>query len=165
MSDDLIKNIPSDSREITATKDNDRINLLISAVQSLAADFRALSADFQDVKVRITAIETTVNERPYETKPIWERALAEIAATRTDLAETRTELKAEIAEVRTELKADIAAVRTELAEMKTELRTEMEDGFRKLGSKIELLTDDSLTVRADQRHLNRRVESLESKNP
>lgn len=63
MSDDPIKNIPGDSKEITVTKANDRINVLIGAVQSLAGDFQSLSADFQDVKVRLVALETTVNER------------------------------------------------------------------------------------------------------
>ena len=77
-----------------------------------------------------------MTERSFETKPIWERALAEIAATRAELAETRAELRAE-----------------------------MKDGFRMLGLKIEVLNEDSLTVRADQRQLERRVETLESKTP
>ena len=115
--------------------------MLITAVQSLATDFQglstdfqALSAEFQEVKVRITTLETTVNKHSFETKPIWERALAEIAATRAELAETRTEL-----------------------------RSEMKDGFRKLGAKMDVLNNDLLTVRGDQRLLEKRVDDLESK--
>ncbi|PYT07541.1 MAG: hypothetical protein DMF60_06850 [Acidobacteria bacterium] len=134
MSDDPTKEIPGDHKQIIDKRDDDRINVLISTVQSLASDFQALSAEFQEVKVRITTLETTVNKHSYETKPIWERALAEIAATRAELAETRTELRAEL-----------------------------KDGFRKLGAKMDVLNNDLLTVRGDQRLLEKRVEDLESK--
>lgn len=134
MSDDPTKEIPGDHKQIIDTRDDDRINVLISAVQSLATDFQALGAEFQEVKIRITTLETTVNKHSYETKPIWERALAEIAATRAELAETRTEL-----------------------------RGEMKDGFRKLGAKMDVLNNDLLTARGDQRLLEKRVEDLESK--
>jgi len=164
MSDDLTQNLPGDKEPI-APQDDDRISLLIVAVQSLSiniellnTNFQSLSTDFQEVKVRIEALEGTVTARSLETKPIWERALAEIAETRAELGETRAELKAELAETRAELKAEIA-------ETRAELRGEMQAGFRKLGLKIELLNEDSLTLRADQRQLDRRVETLESKTP
>lgn len=154
MSDDLTRKLPGDKEPI-APEDDDRISLLIIAVQSLSTsvqslstNFQLLSTDFQEVTVRLDALEKTVNARSLETKPIWERALAEIAETRAELAETRTELKAEIAETRTELKAEIV-------ETRAKLRAEMKDGFRKLSLKIELLNEDSLTLRADQRQLDR----------
>ena len=124
MSNDPTKKLPGG-------QDADRISVLIGAVQSM-------SADFQEVKVRLEALEKTVNDRSYDTKPIWERALAEIAA-------TRAELKAEIAETR------------------AQLRSEMRDGFRTLGSKMDVLNEDVLTVRAEQRLLGKRVQDLESK--
>ena len=160
MSDDLTQKLPGD-KEPTAPQDDDRISLLViavqslsSAVQSLSSDVQSLSSDVHEVRARLEALEKTVTERSFETKPIWERALAEIAATRAELAETR----AELAETRAELKAEIA-------ETKAELRAEMKDGFRKLSLKIELLNEDSLTLRADQKQLDRRVEALESKTP
>jgi chromosome segregation ATPase len=146
MSDDLTQKLPGD-KEPTAPQDDDRISLLViavqslsSAVQSLSIEVQSLSSDVHEVKARLEALEKTVTEHSFETKPIWERALAEIAA-------TRAELKAEIAET------------------KAELRAEMKDGFRKLALKIELLNEDSLTLRADQKQLDRRVEALESKTP
>ncbi len=55
-------------------------------------------------------------------------AFGENIATRADLGEVKTELKADVAavraelgEVKTELKADVAAVRVDLAEMETRL--------------------------------------------
>lgn len=164
MSDDLTHKLPGD-RETIAPQDQDRIGLLVIAVQSLSSAVQSLSSDVHEVKARLEALEKTVTERSFETKPIWERALAEIAATRAELAETRTEL----AETRAELKAEIAEtkaeLRAEIAEAKAELRAEMKDGFRKLALKIELLNEDSLTLRADQKQLDRRVEALESKIP
>ncbi|HXI90802.1 MAG TPA: hypothetical protein VNO24_12360 [Blastocatellia bacterium] len=164
MSDDLTHKLPGD-RETIAPQDEDRIGLLVIAVQSLSSAVQSLSSDVHEVKARLEALEKTVTERSFETKPIWERALAEIAATRAELAETRTEL----AETRAELKAEIAEtkaeLRAEIAEAKAELRAEMKDGFRKLALKIELLNEDSLTLRADQKQLDRRVEALESKTP
>lgn len=135
MSDDLTHKLPGD-RETIAPQDEDRIGLLVIAVQSLSSAVQSLSSDVHEVKARLEALEKTVTERSFETKPIWERALAEIAATRAELAETRAELRAE-----------------------------MKDGFRKLALKIELLNEDSLTLRADQKQLDRRVEALESKIP
>ena len=160
MSDDLTQKLPGD-KEAIAPQDDDRISLLVIAVQSLSSSVQSLSSEVQslssevhDVRARLETLEKTVTEHSFETKPIWERALAEIAATRAELAETR----AELAETRAELKAEIA-------ETKAELRSEMKDGFRKLALKIELLNEDSLTLRADQRQLDRRVEALESKTP
>ena len=135
MSDDLTQKLPGDQESIP-TQDNDRINVLINAVQSLSSAVQSLSSDIQEIKVRIEMLEKIVSERSFDTKPIWERALAEIAATRAELAETRAELRAE-----------------------------MKDGFRMLSLKIELLNEDSLTLRADQRQLERRVDTLESKTP
>ena len=193
MSNDLTQKLPGDKQPNTP-EDDDRMSVLIGAVQSL-------SSDIQEVKVRIETLEKTINARSLETKPIWERALAEIAETRGELAETRAELKREIGEVRAELKREIGEVRAELTETRTELKreigevraelaetraelkreigevraelmetraelkAEMKDGFRKLGSKMEVLNEDLLTLRADQRLLDRRVESLESKTP
>src|SRR6266496_6440281 len=142
MSDDLTQKLPGD-KEAIAPQDDDTISLLVIAVQSLSSSVQSLSSEIQslrsevhDVRARLETREKTVTEHSFETKPIWERALAEIAATRA-----------------------------ELAEMKAELRSEMKDGFRKLALKIELLNEDSLTLRADQRQLDRRVEALESKSP
>lgn len=163
MSDDLTQKLPGE-KEPTALQDDDRISLLIVAVESLSTAVESLSTRVEslstsvdslrsrveslstsveslriaveDVKARVEVLENSAAEGSLETKPIWERALAEIAATRAELAETRSELRAE-----------------------------MRDGFLKLGLKIELLNEDSLTLRADQRQLERRVETLESKTP
>src|SRR5437667_4887652 len=140
MSDDLTQKLPGD-KEAIAPQDDDRISLLVIAVQSLSSSVQSLSSEVQslrsevhDVRARLETLEKTVLEHSFETKPIWERALAEIAATRAELAETRAEL-----------------------------RSEMKDGFRKLGAKMDVLNNDLLTVRGDQRLLEKSVDDLESK--
>jgi len=137
MSDDPTKELPGKGKEMSGNRNDDRIDLLITAVQSLASEVQTLKtevqtlrtevqtlrtevqtlstevqylkAETQEIKSRLTVLETTTNARSLETKPIWERALAEIAALRVELAETRTDL-----------------------------RNEMRDGFRKLGAKMDV---------------------------
>ena len=135
MSNDPTTKLPGDQEPISHQSD-DKLSELISAVQSLSTNVQSLNAAFKDFNVRLQVLESTITERLLETKPIWERALAEIAETRAELAETRAELK-----------------------------TQMDEGFRKLGSKMEVLNDDLLTLRGNQRLLDRRVEKLESKTP
>jgi len=135
MSDDLTQKLPGDREPIEHPAD-DKFSALVSAVRSLSADVQSLHKAVRGVDARLEALERTVTVRSAETKPIWERALAEIAETRAELSETRAELKAE-----------------------------MNDGFRKLGAKMEVLNDDLLTLRGNQRLLDKRVENLESKTP
>ncbi len=43
-------------------------------------------ARFDSLDARMTSVETTLEAKAYDTKPIWERALAEILGTREDVA-------------------------------------------------------------------------------
>src|SRR5437870_8094498 len=110
MSDDTTRKLSGDGNEPIDAK---RFDALVDAVQSMS--------------VRLEAIEKAVTARAYDTKPIWEQALAEIAGTRAELAETRGELaetRAEVAETRGELaetRAEVAETRAEVAETRTEL--------------------------------------------
>ena len=142
MSNDPTPKLPGDQEPISHQAD-DKLSELIGAVQSLSTNVQSLNAAFKDLEVRLQVLERTVTERLLETKPIWELALAEIAETRAELAKTRAEI----------------------AETRAELKTQMDEGFRKLGSKMEVLNDDLLTLRGNQRLLDTRVEKLESKTP
>jgi len=114
MSDDSTLKLPGE-KEPAGPKVDDPINVLIIEVQSLSKSVQSLNATVKGFEGRLEAIEETANRNSLETKPIWERALAEIA-------ETRAELKSEIAETRAELKSEIAEVRGELTEVRGELR-------------------------------------------
>lgn len=74
-------------------------------------------ARFDSIDRRLSALEDQAQRYVVDTKPIWERALAEIMEIRTDL----TGVKADLNEVKADLnevKADVSNVRAELAEMR-----------------------------------------------
>lgn len=83
---------------------------------------------------RVKALEA----KALDTKPIWERALAEIF-----------EVKAEALEV----KAEIFEVKAGVFEVKA--------GVEDLNRKFDVLTQDVMQVRADQRRVNKRMDELE----
>jgi hypothetical protein len=108
-------------------------------------------ARFDRMEIRITKLE----ERQHDTKPIWERALAEIAEarleSRTNNEVLRTEMKAGIEDLRTEMKAEFAAVRHEI-----------EHGLRGVARTIDTLNHNVLEMQTYQRYLDRRLEELET---
>lgn len=88
---------------------------------------------FDAIDSRLLALESQADRRALETKPIWERALAEIG-----------EVKAEIGEVKERL-------------------TSLEQLSNKMVRKIDVLSKDMLTLRADQAGAEDRLDKLESK--
>jgi len=114
-----------------------RIGTLIGLVQTMGASL-------EDVKGRLYTLEKTVSERLFDTKPIWERALAEIVELRSEQGQTRSEL---------------SQVRSELSQM----RSEVSDSLHKFGEKIDLLVEDVFAVRSENKSLKRRMDNLEPK--
>jgi len=108
-------------------------------------------ARFDRMEIRITKLE----ERQHDTKPIWERALAEIAEarleSRTDNEVLRTEMKADIQGLRTEMKAGFAGVHHMI-----------EHELRGVARKIDVLNQTFLQIQADQRYVDSRLEELET---
>ena len=181
---------------------DDRIDFIVAAVQSLAAsmeivkediqgikeDIKELRSDLRDAVVRIEKLEQAAQQRALDTKPIWERALAEIASVRIELVEIKNDIKAIKAE-QTEMKSDITAIKAELVEMKSDItaikaelvemksdiaaikteladtRNVMQDGFLLLAEKFEAINDDMMTLRANHRGLKRQVEGLPPRTP
>ena len=131
MNDDTTRKIPDGEAESSGSGNTgDRIGMILGLVQSMGTNL-------EDVKGRLGTLEKTVGERLYDTKPIWERALAEIAEVRLEVTQIRTEMAG--------------------------LRSEMGDGLHKLGKKIELLIEDVFAVRTENRILGKQIDKLESK--
>ncbi|HVF88447.1 MAG TPA: hypothetical protein VNH22_00175 [Blastocatellia bacterium] len=143
-----------------------------------------MSASLEGVKGRLHTLEKTVSERLYDTRPIWERALAEIVALRSEqgqmhseAAEMRSELghgRSEAAEMRSDLsqvssgalgmRSELSQMRSELSQIRSELlqmSLEVRDSLHKFGGKIDLLVDDVFAVRAENKILERRIDNLE----
>jgi hypothetical protein len=123
---------------------------------------RSIDERFERVEIRITNLE----DRQHDTKPIWERALAEIAESRAELkaeiAESRAELKAEIAGLRTEMKTGVDGLRTEMKAEFVNVQHNMEHELRRVGRQIDVLNQTFLQIQADQRYVDRRLEELET---
>ncbi len=103
------------------------------------ARFDALDSRLNGMDERLQSLEA----KRYDTKPIWERALSEIA-------ETRTEMRAEIAETRTEMRAEFEKT-----------RAESQSNFRRLERKIEVLNDELLEQKAGMRDVESRMDKID----
>ena len=88
------------------------------------------------ILARLDTLEEKVDRRLQETRPIWERALAEIAG-----------------------------LRAEMQEGFEKVRGELNHGLRHEQRKIDVLNHDILEVRADLRFLDERVTKLEPETP
>ncbi|HKV39504.1 MAG TPA: hypothetical protein VJX67_09850 [Blastocatellia bacterium] len=60
---------------------------------SLESRFTSLEGRLTSLEVRLTSLESTIQERQFDTKPIWERALAEIVDVRSDTREMKRNLR------------------------------------------------------------------------
>ena len=87
-------------------------------------------ARFDALDARLQKLETEAERRAVETKPIWERALAEILELRQGLEG---------------------------------FRVETNDALRDISRKIKVLGNDMIQLRADQTHVESRLDNLESK--
>ena len=158
MSDDLTRNMSHNDGDNDFRRIERRLDQLVGMIETLSADLQNVKADLQSVKddlqsvkddlqsvkddlqgvkTRLDNLERTVNERLHDTRPMWERALAEIAELRTGLGEVQTGL--------------------------AELRSEVQEGFYNFGTRIELLLRDMFSLRTDHERLSRRVDDLTPK--
>ena len=105
--------------------------------------FERIEGRLVNVEIKLGRLE----ERQYDTKPIWEQALAAIAELSTRLDSVNTRLDS--MEVKFDSRFD-------------KLETDMDDGFRRVARKMEVLNDSFLEMQADQRYLDRRLEKIEA---
>ncbi|HSE31816.1 MAG TPA: hypothetical protein VLA93_09565 [Pyrinomonadaceae bacterium] len=108
---------------------------------------------FDRMEIRITNLE----DRQYDTKPIWERALTEIAELRsghhTDIEGLRTDL-------RSEFQTGIESLRSEIKAESESVRYTLEHELRRFGRQMDVLNQTLLQIQADQRYFDRRLEEL-----
>lgn len=85
--DDITKPLSPDESE----KESSALQSLAGStdpIEKLGHNVEEILATLQNMNERLTALEA----KSYDTKPIWERALAEIAETRQEMAEGRKEM-------------------------------------------------------------------------
>ena len=104
-SDDPTKELPDSEPEENKGQISDEMHRMFSPVYDLQKSIQDLAAQFATFSTRLDAIEQKQEQRQLETKPIWEKALQEIA-------ETRVEMREEFAKVHAELRDVNQRVRT-----------------------------------------------------
>jgi phage shock protein A len=115
---------------------------LFARFDQLDGRFDSMEMVFDGLNVRVQALES----RSFDTKPIWERALAEILEVKQEVAG----IKQEVAEV----KQGVAEVRQEVAEVKRHVAN--------IERKFDVLILDMMQLRGDQRRVNSLFDRLES---
>src|SRR5258708_4207580 len=122
------------------------------------ARFDIFEARFDTVDARLEKLES----RTYDTKPIWEKALAQIVETGLEVGEIKAKvavIETGVAEVKTDvatMKTDYAGVRNELTDMKRELK-------HQVNKRLDLILEFLLEGRDDLRDAEKRIKQLETK--
>ena len=119
-------------------------------------------ARFDSVDNRLIVMDTRIEKlemHEYDTKPIWEQALAAILETRAEVNSGLAEVKSGLSEV----KIDLGDLRTDMEAGFASVRNEMEHQGRKVARKLDALADSWLELKADQRYLDRRLAALEER--
>jgi chromosome segregation ATPase len=111
------------------------------------AGLRDLNGRVQRLEERVERLESESERRAVETKPIWERALAEIAAVRQEVAALGQ-------------KVDALSERVDTLTERVDALTERVD---KVEHKLDVFWEDMLTLRSEQRQIGKRMDRLESK--
>ena len=128
------------------------------------ARFDSVEGRLLNVEIRIGKLE----ERQYDTKPIWEQALAAIAETNERMRAGFEEIHAQLALLNAKFDAKFDAIdaRFDALEVKFEARftkqdTDIENGLRGVERKVDVLNRNILELRADQRYVDSRLEKIE----
>ena len=136
------------------------------------ARFDAVDARFDTVDARLETLES----RSYDTKPIWERALAQIVELGLEVGEIKKKagvieskvgvLEVELAGVKTDiagLKTDVTGLKTDITGMKvdvSDMRRELKWEVRKRLDQIQVF---QLEYREDIRDVEERIGKVETK--
>lgn len=138
MSEETTQNLPNDPLNLILA----RLNSIDSRLDGVDSRLDAMNSRLDGMDSLLTTLEDKVDRRLQETRPIWERALAEIAQTRAEMHEGFEKLHAEVGT----------------------LRADMNTGLRRVERMIDVLNRNVLEVRADLREFDERLTKLESEH-
>ena len=132
MSEENTQNLP-DSRSF-----EERVFARFDAID---AGLRDLNARVERLEVRVERLEAESERRAVETKPIWERALAEIVA----------------------LGQKVDALEQRVAAMEVKVDTVVEKVYS-IERRMKVLANDMLELRGDQARVEDRMDKLDSEH-
>lgn len=133
------------------------------------ARFDSIDNRFDRLEGRVAAVEikvTNLDAKRYDTKPIWERALAEIVELNRAISAQRSEFQTGMENLRTDLRSEfqtrIDALQTEMKAEFATIRHEMEHGLRGIARTVDTLNHNVLEMQTYQRYVDKRLEILET---
>src|SRR5882724_971246 len=148
------------NRDTTDKTDGSR-----SFEERVFARFDSMDDRFDRIEARIEKLEI----KQYDTKPIWEQALAAIAETNAVMAAGFDTLRAEIATTNARMDAGFEALGGEIATTNArmdagfdQIRKDFDFAWRGIERKIDVLNHNILALKAEQRYVDSRLEKLES---
>jgi hypothetical protein len=142
------------------------------------ARFDAVDDRFDRVEGRLASVEiriTNLEERQYDTKPIWERALAEIVALRNDFQTgneaLRNDLRSEFQtanealrnDLHSEFQTGIQGFRIEMKAEFASMQHKMEHELRGVARKMDVLNQTLFQIQVDQRYFDRQLAEFETR--
>src|SRR5882724_11172714 len=130
------------NRDTTDKTDGSR-----SFEERVFARFDSMDDRFDRIEARIEKLEI----KQYDTKPIWEQALAAIAETNAVMAAGFDTLRAEDATTNARMDAGF-----------DQIRKDFDFAWRGIERKIDVLNHNILDLKAEQRYVDSRLEKLES---
>jgi chromosome segregation ATPase len=137
--------------------DETTLNLLANQLDQIINLVENLTDKHAETDARVERLERVLEERLYDTRPIWEAVQAQVQ----ELAGRVETIESEMTEMRAEM-AGIRAQNTETLKQITEMRVENGNAFRAVDRKIGVLGKTLIDMTADIRELQDKVEKIES---
>ena len=138
--------------------------------------FERVDDRFERLEGRLSSVEIKIGkleDRQYDTKPIWEKALAAIAETNTVMLTGFDQFRRQLESINARLDsmdtrfdsmdAKFEALNNKVEAGSNTLHVDLEDGLRGVERKIDVLNKNILELQADQRYVDSRLEKIESK--
>ncbi|HYY58639.1 MAG TPA: hypothetical protein VE842_15000 [Pyrinomonadaceae bacterium] len=148
MSEDLTQKLPTSQdgtlAQILTTVQNlsTTVQRLDTRLESLEQRFGSLEQKFGGLEQRFVSLEQKVDERLYDTRPVWEKVQADIAG----LQEGQLSLKES---------------QQRLQESQDSLAREINTHWRDMNRKLSIFNDTLAEIQADYRDIYDRVRGLE----
>jgi chromosome segregation ATPase len=141
MSEDITRRFSNADNDILAQILNE-LQGLRTRMGSMEGRMSSMEDRMSSIEGRIDSIEKKVDERLHDTRPIWEKAVADIALLFEEQKRANEKLD------RVEQRLDT-------------MRDDMRTGFRDLKRQFSILNDTFLEVRADYKDLDTRLYKFE----
>ncbi len=113
---------------------SDEIKLMLEQIKMMLERLGHIETGIRNLGTRLEALETLVEERLQDTRPMWQG------------------VQTQITELREHIDSDVSGLREEMAK-----------GFRGVERKFEVLSKQFLDAQADQRDLHSEVEDIKKK--